>query len=428
MNNNEEYEDLTDIYKEKRGKFKNITSPIEPKIRQLPLKDISWEDFEYLCFLLSTTNENLSDQTPYGKKGQSQKGIDIIANIKNKSKKWVCQCKRYKSMTSKQLCNFVSEFLNKELADNTSIYVFATTVDLSDIKFIKTIDSIRKELSRKNIEFRPWGSLKINQILKKKYPIVNDCFGDVWANAFCLKNNELKYEKIKEKALKIGIFSYHATPKGEEFQFDLDLSALFKLNELETEWQTIFNNIVKFKTHIQDSSPVKILIINPKVHLSIGFLFGYIFRETTGYKLLINQYNEIWSLNEKLSNKQWNIKELTGNNPNSNNLIVIIRIGTNDVYTPTQSYLNKKNTKYYQMLIFTIDEYIKSDDIYILVQTIIEVLKKKVKQEIKFHIFASIPVGFSILLGSKLNVLIPVQIYEYVKLKKKYEASFLIDR
>lgn len=415
-------------FNENRKVFKNISPPIKPKIKELPLKHIIWEDFEYLCFLLSKIEKNLIDQTPYGKKGQSQKGIDIIANIKNSKKKWVCQSKRYKTMTPKKLKGFVDDFLKQDLANKTSVYVFATSVDLSDTKFITTIDTIRKELLEKEIKFISWGSIEINQILKNQYQIVSDCFGDVWAEAFCITIPEIQNDMIQGKILSIGIFSYHNTPKGEEFQFNLDLSSLFKSDNLEANWQMILKKIVKFKTEIQDSSPVKTLLVNPKIHLSAGFIFGYIFRETTGYKLIIKQNNELWSINKTNTSKHWKIREITGNNPNSNNIIIIIRIGTNDIQSPVNTYINENVFQYHQKILYTLNEYIEKDDIYPLIQELIKELKKKIKLHIKFHIFASIPVGLAILIGYHLNVIIPIQLYEYNKSLKTYSPSILIDK
>ena len=377
---------------------------------------------------MSTIEKNLKNQTPYGKKGQSQQGVDIIADINNSDKKWVCQSKRYKTMTPKKLKGFVDEFLKQDLANKTSVYVFATSVDLSDTKYIITIDTIRKELLEKEIKFISWGSIEINQILKNQYQIVSDCFGDVWAEAFCTTTPVIQNFMINGKQLNIGIFSYHNTPKGEDIQFSLDLSSLFKSDNLEVNWQMIQKKIEKFKTEIQDLSPVKTLLVNPKTHLSAGFIFGYVFRETTGYKLIIKQNNELWSNNKTTTSKHWKIREITGNNLDSNNIIIMIRIGINDIKSLVNRYINENTFKYRQKISYTLNEYIDKDDIYPLIQELIKELKKKIKLQIKFHIFASIPIGLAILIGYHLNVLIPIQLYEYNKSLKTYSPSILIDK
>ena len=208
MDNRDELLDLTKEDSEKRDVFENIPPPIRPKLEKLPFKRLTWKRFQGLGLLISKKDRSLTDQKIYGIEGQSQEGIDIRATIKDTSRLWVCQAKRYKKLEPQELEDFVEEFLNGSLVSKTSTYVFATSVDLSDKKLIERIDSIREELDKRNIKFITWGSIEINDILKNQYDIVLNFFGDVWANDFCINIPKKKddiiqnvlFEVIKKRA------------------------------------------------------------------------------------------------------------------------------------------------------------------------------------------------------------------------------------
>jgi hypothetical protein len=77
-----------------------IFPPVDPRPENLPLNDPnwSWEGFEAFCRDLISQFGTTEIANPYGRKGDFQRGIDIIARLKDGTC-WVFQCKQYKKFT-----------------------------------------------------------------------------------------------------------------------------------------------------------------------------------------------------------------------------------------------------------------------------------------------------------------------------------------
>ena len=76
------------------------TPPVAPKVQTLPFNELSWRTFEQLCCRLVALQPGISG-TPhlYGKLGEDQKGIDIVARFDTPQvgPKVVCfQCKNHR--------------------------------------------------------------------------------------------------------------------------------------------------------------------------------------------------------------------------------------------------------------------------------------------------------------------------------------------
>jgi hypothetical protein len=80
-----------------------VRPPVTSNPELLPLNDPnwSWEQFEAFCLELISKFGEVTDCHRYGRKGDFQKGIDIVAEMSN-GEKWVFQCKRYKKFDEKQ--------------------------------------------------------------------------------------------------------------------------------------------------------------------------------------------------------------------------------------------------------------------------------------------------------------------------------------
>jgi hypothetical protein len=77
------------------------TPPVTPRPELLPLKDLrSWESFESFCCDLLNHIHPERPFAHYGKRGDTQHGIDLLGRGQDGSH-WVAQCKKYEHFTSR---------------------------------------------------------------------------------------------------------------------------------------------------------------------------------------------------------------------------------------------------------------------------------------------------------------------------------------
>ena len=87
-------------------------SPAVPRPRRelLPLLDEEWEwkSFERFCLGYVSLQDDVADASLYGKRGEKQRGIDILATLED-GRTRTYQCRRYKKFTAKQAEKTVQE-------------------------------------------------------------------------------------------------------------------------------------------------------------------------------------------------------------------------------------------------------------------------------------------------------------------------------
>ena len=76
-------------------KAKSISPPVLARPEQLPLNDpnFSWEKFEAFCREFVSSLPDVEQVHHYGKRGNRQRGIDLVAKLRD-GREWVFQCKR----------------------------------------------------------------------------------------------------------------------------------------------------------------------------------------------------------------------------------------------------------------------------------------------------------------------------------------------
>jgi hypothetical protein len=70
--------------------------PVITRVQVLPFGELTWENFERLCYRLAGSAERVEYVARYGRSGQAQQGIDLFARMAN-GKYEVWQAKRYGS-------------------------------------------------------------------------------------------------------------------------------------------------------------------------------------------------------------------------------------------------------------------------------------------------------------------------------------------
>lgn len=239
-----------------------------------------------------------------------------------------------------------------------------------------------------------------------------------------LKNFKLFQDKAD--LIKCGIFSYHKKPKGEELDFYLDLSNFFCRNRLRLP-QIIQKRVQKLKMKIYDNTSYRSIIFHSRIHLSLGLLIGYSFRSTTGFDVSVKQGDEIWNLNKKGSDINWTITKEINPEIQNNEFIIIINVSMYDTLTPVKEFLKKEQLKYQNILYLNFkSNEITSMDVISLINQMTNFFNQEIINSAKNHLFLTGPLGLFTLLGTKLNVLIPAQIYEWDKEKKTYYPTFIL--
>lgn len=165
---------------------KTYNPPLKSTAHNLPLKEMSWDDFELLCLSMVHDVENIpiTDCDVYGRKGQKQDGIDIYAR-KNIGKYSSFQSKRYQTFTISNLNSVFTEFEKGAWYSKTDKFYLCTTADFSDVKLQDRFEEIKNEYIIKGKQVVKWDFSVINRILKTHPLIVYIFFGENWCKQFC---------------------------------------------------------------------------------------------------------------------------------------------------------------------------------------------------------------------------------------------------
>ena len=151
-----------------------IPPPVISRPQVLPFNQLSWENFERLCTRLIATDSDVVDCHRYGRRGDYQAGIDILAHHRTPDggqERWCYQCKRWEKMTAGDLRNIV-----KKLKFDADRYVVLASVEAgADLR------KVTADLS----EIDLWDTEDLSNQLKGLPDLVEDFFGPPWRAAFC---------------------------------------------------------------------------------------------------------------------------------------------------------------------------------------------------------------------------------------------------
>src|SRR5262245_39634983 len=101
-----------------------VAPPTVTREQTLPLGSLTWENFERLCFRLAHRGGDVEDTRIYGKRGQTQEGIDLyVRRATGDYETW--QCKRYQEVTTSVLKEAVTRFLEGDWARRTKLFRLA---------------------------------------------------------------------------------------------------------------------------------------------------------------------------------------------------------------------------------------------------------------------------------------------------------------
>ena len=133
----------------------DIKPPVLTRIQELPFDELTWENFERLCRQLIVVDQEIRDCRLYGRRGQNQKGIDLIAYPKRfeDSRPSVYQCKRVKQFGPSMICGAVDKFIKSYKKLNPSHLFLCCRCQLSSVE---QDDEILKQARKLQEQFFEW--------------------------------------------------------------------------------------------------------------------------------------------------------------------------------------------------------------------------------------------------------------------------------
>jgi hypothetical protein len=149
----------------------------------LPFGELTWENFERLCYRLAGQGERVEHVARYGLHGQAQQGIDLFARLTS-GKYEVWQAKRYKSITASNVREMVETFLVGMWPAKSEQLVLAVQASLADTKVQDAIEREAAALKEIGITLIPRGGEELSAILREYPKLVDDFFGREWVKSF----------------------------------------------------------------------------------------------------------------------------------------------------------------------------------------------------------------------------------------------------
>jgi hypothetical protein len=153
--------------------------------QELPFGEITWQNFERLCFRLASLDSDVEYSRLYGTAGQEQGGIDIYVRRTSTTKYATWQSKRHKSFGPAQIDAAVTEFLDGPWAEKSDRFVLCVQASLRSTDALDKIEECAARLRGTGIEFQPLDGEQLNLRLKSLPQIVFDFFGFAWVERFC---------------------------------------------------------------------------------------------------------------------------------------------------------------------------------------------------------------------------------------------------
>lgn len=148
----------------------------------LPLDVLEWPDFESLLWRVLRDVEGLRHAQIYGTPGQTQYGLDIVAQASDGSGVAV-QSKRHQSFGPAKITAAVDAFRKTARPFAVSRLVIAVSREVRTTAAIDKILKLRGELAPVQLEV--WDQRELSMRLKRAPRIVIDYFGMETARAFC---------------------------------------------------------------------------------------------------------------------------------------------------------------------------------------------------------------------------------------------------
>ncbi len=157
--------------------------PTSTRQQVLPFGELTWENFERLCYRIASQDKRAEHVARYGRQGQAQHGIDIFVRLES-GKYEVWQAKRYAEISAAEVKEIVKKFREGSWSAKTDKLVLAVQASLADTKVQDAIEEEAESLKGIGITFIPIGGDELSNRLRNFPEIIDDFFGRDWVRAF----------------------------------------------------------------------------------------------------------------------------------------------------------------------------------------------------------------------------------------------------
>ncbi len=153
--------------------------PVETRSMSLPFGELTWENFERLCYRLAKLSGTVEYCARYGVQGEAQEGIDIFARTEGGV--YECwQAKRHKRFGPSHLKAAVALFEGGEWAAKSKRFVVAVQASMRTTAAQKEIERLALRLKKKGIAFELWDGEELTERLRSHPELIDDFFGRPW--------------------------------------------------------------------------------------------------------------------------------------------------------------------------------------------------------------------------------------------------------
>ncbi len=229
--------------------------------------------------------------------------------------------------------------------------------------------------------------------------------------------------------LPIGLSSKQKT--SEEVALHLDFTNFFENGSPSEEvWNEQFSTALETVKILLNKRRQLSIRLHAFCHLSLGMLFGYVFRKTTGFRLEIEQITNdkrnIWSTDKMPIDNPLKIDEIPAT-LSSKNLLVRINLMSADDRSVVR-YMEENNLSYRAILTFAPPSFpwmISEAQ----AATIARDLSNKIKEmharydTNTVHLFCAIPLGLALMIGYNINACGTIRCYEFDNPRREYSPS-----
>ena len=195
--------------------------PAQSRLQVLPFGEITWENFERLCYRLVKTSATVEHCARYGLQGEAQDGIDIFGRLENG--KYECwQAKRTKSFGVTKLKNAAALFEKGSWASKSEQFVIAVQASVEATATQNEIERQVARFKRKGIAFRVYGPEQLTEMLRPHPTIIDDFFGRPWVEALLgsdaseglVRLDGVEFAKVRQQLGKFYTAHFHVLDPG----------------------------------------------------------------------------------------------------------------------------------------------------------------------------------------------------------------------
>jgi hypothetical protein len=199
----------------------------DPKIQNLPLKELPWDDFEEMALrLFSQELESTSGLKAfrYGGIGHKQHGLDLIALNPGSEKFIVAECKRVSSLSANTMSHWIERFLSGEKAEKAEKFILITTFSISSKpELVDQWHQLSLLLKKQGIEPDLWDFNILTNMLRHSHKTVEIFYGFTTAERFCLRSSGSTKYPVSYEEKKIYDLGRMKSLKNRTIQLDMFL-------------------------------------------------------------------------------------------------------------------------------------------------------------------------------------------------------------